>query len=97
MLDGRPEDVMSIAEACNRACELAGVTHRVEDVEPSDDPELAASFGPTLLSIATKPRADPARRTGQSKTAIRLGYVSTPLDDGLLELIGWFKSIGRLD
>ncbi|MHB8466573.1 MAG: NAD-dependent epimerase/dehydratase family protein [Acidimicrobiales bacterium] len=97
MLDGRPEDVMSVAEACNRACALAGVAHRVEDVEPSADPELAATFGPTLVSIATKPRADPRQRTAESKTAARLGYVATPLDDGLLELIGWLKAVGRLD
>jgi len=38
MLDGRPEDVVSTAEACSRICELAGMDHRVADVEPSDDP-----------------------------------------------------------
>jgi dihydroflavonol-4-reductase len=97
MLDGRPEDVMSIAAACNRACALAGVTHRVEDVEPSMDPELAETFGPTLMAIATDARADPSERPARSKTTDRLGYVATPLDDGLLELIGWLKEIGRLD
>jgi dihydroflavonol-4-reductase len=97
MLDGRPEDLTSIAGACNRACELAGVTHRVEDVAPSDDPELAAQFGPTLMSIATKPRADAPLRTAESKTAVRLGYVATPLDDGLVALIDWLRAIGRLD
>ena len=54
MLDGRPEDVVSIAKACNRICELAGIDHRVVDVEPSDDPELAKVFGPTLVAIAEK-------------------------------------------
>jgi dihydroflavonol-4-reductase len=97
MLDGRPEDVMSIAAACNRAGALAGVTHRVEDVEPSMDPELAETFGPTLMAIATDARADPSERPARSKTTDRLGYVATPLDDGLLELIGWLKEIGRLD
>jgi nucleoside-diphosphate-sugar epimerase len=97
MLDGRSEDLTSIAGACNRACELAGVAHRVEDVAPSDDPELAAQFGPTLMSIATKPRADAPRRAAESKTAMRLGYVATPLDDGLRALIDWLVAIGRLD
>ena len=97
MLDGRPEDVMSIAEACNRACALAGVAHRVEDVEPSDDPQLSETFGPTLVAIATKARADPRARPAASRTAARLGYVPTPLDDGLLEFIGWLKAIGRID
>ncbi|MBV8388067.1 MAG: NAD-dependent epimerase/dehydratase family protein, partial [Acidimicrobiia bacterium] len=38
MLDGQPDDVVSIAEACNRICALAGVEHHVVDVAPSDDP-----------------------------------------------------------
>jgi hypothetical protein len=61
------------------------------------DPELAETFGPTLLAIATNARADPRERPAGSKTADRLGYVATPLDDGLLEFIGWLKEIGRLD
>jgi nucleoside-diphosphate-sugar epimerase len=97
MLDGRPEDVMSIAAACNIACEMAGISHRVQDVLPSDDPQLAEQFGPTLMSIATKPRGDPATRTAVSKTATRLGYTATSLDDGLRALIDWLRAIGRLD
>ncbi len=54
MLDGRPEDVVSIANACNRMGKLAGLDHEVVDVEPSDDPELAKVFGPTLVAIAEK-------------------------------------------
>ena len=50
----RPEDVVSTAEACNRICALAGIDHQVEDVAPSDDPELLAVFGPTLMAIAFK-------------------------------------------
>ena len=62
MLDGRPEDVVSIAEACSRICELAGLDHRVEDIEPSDDPELAKVFGPTLVAIADKAAKANGRR-----------------------------------
>ena len=54
MLDGRPEDVVSIANACNRVCRLAGLDHEVIDVLPSDDPELVEVFGPTLIAIAKK-------------------------------------------
>ena len=54
MLDGQPEDIVSIANACNRVCELAGLDQRVVDIEPSDDPELAKVFGPTLVAIADK-------------------------------------------
>lgn len=99
MLDGRADDVVSIAEACSRACELAGLDHRVEDVAPSDDPELAAIFGPTLVAIASK--ADGDNRTlgnlPESKTAKRLGYEPASLDDGLRITIGWLREIGRLD
>ena len=64
MLDGRPEDVVSIANACNRVSQLAGLDREVVDVEPSDDPELAEVFGPTLVAIAekaAKERPDGAR------------------------------------
>ncbi len=54
MLDGRPEDVVSTADACNRMCQVAGLDHHVVDVEASDDPELAKVFGPTLVAIAKK-------------------------------------------
>lgn len=101
MLDGRPEDVVSIASACNRLCELAGLDHRVEDVEPSDDPELARVFGPTLVAIAAgvaavgrSRRALPLRET---KTFKRLGYDPISLDDGLGKTTEWLRQIGRID
>ena len=86
MLDGRPEDVVSIAKACNRMCQLAGLDHEVVDVEPSDDPELVQVFGPTLVAIAEKAaRADPGERRSleDSKTYKRLGYDPISLDEGL--------------
>jgi dihydroflavonol-4-reductase len=99
MLDGRAEDVASIAGACNRACELAGIDHHVEDVAPSDDPEIAAIFGPTLLAIAFKAAGEQqaAGTTAESRTAKRLGYDPVSLDEGLRLTIGWLREIGRLD
>ncbi len=99
MLDGRPEDVVSIAEACNRICELAGVDHRVTDLVPSDDPELAAVFGPTLVAIAEKAAAEPepARKDLQDTPTFKLlGYDPIALDDGLATTAGWFTAIGKL-
>jgi dihydroflavonol-4-reductase len=98
MLDGRPEDVVSIANACNRICQLAGLDHRVVDVEPSDDPELAEVFGPTLIAIATKAVAgSPVRRSlADSKTYKRLGYDPISLDEGLTSTIEWLREIGRI-
>jgi nucleoside-diphosphate-sugar epimerase len=98
MLDGRPEDVVSIANACNRMCRLAGLDHEVVDVLPSDDPELAQVFGPTLVAIAEKAaRQRPERKSLEdSKTFKRLGYSPISLDDGLTTTLEWFRAIGRL-
>jgi dihydroflavonol-4-reductase len=100
MLDGRSGDIVSIAAACNRICELAGVDHRVQDVDPSDDPELAAVFGPSLIAIAKK-AADGGSATrrdvAESKTYARLGYNPVSLDDGLLRTTEWLRDIGKIE
>ena len=99
MLDGRPEDIVSTAEACNRICALAGLDHRVVDVPPSDDPELAKVFGPTLVAIAFKLASTrPSRRKlTDSKTYKRLGYDPISLDDGLAHTTQWLRAIGKVD
>ena len=99
MLDGRPEDIVSIAGACSRICELAGIDHRVTDIEPSDDPEVAQVFGPTLVAIAAKAATEkPSRRVlTDSKTYKRLGYDPISLDEGLLLTTEWLRSIGKVD
>ncbi len=99
MLDGQPEDVVSVANACNRMCRLAGLDHRVIDVEPSDDPELAETFGPTLIAIATKAAkgTPPRRNLENTKTYKRLGYDPISLDRGLGLTLDWLREIGRLD
>jgi dihydroflavonol-4-reductase len=99
MLDGRPEDIVSTAEACNRICALAGIDHRVVDVPPSDDPELAKVFGPTLVAIAFKlASASPSRRKlTDSKTYKRLGYDPISLDAGLGHTTRWLRDIGKVD
>jgi len=99
MLDGRPEDVVSIAQACSRICELAGLDHRVADIEPSDDPELAKVFGPTLVAIAAKAAEDRRVRRAlpESKTFKRLGYDPISLDDGLIATTAWLRDLGKID
>jgi dihydroflavonol-4-reductase len=98
ILDGQPDDVVSIAEACNRICEIAGLDHRVVDVPPSDDPELLAVFGPTLVAIAERAaRGSPARQPLQeTKTWKRLGYDPISLDEGLRQTTEWLKEIGKI-
>ena len=99
MLDGRLEDVVSIAVACSRICELAGLDHRVQDIDPSDDPELARVFGPTLVAIAAKADSDrPSRRSlAESKTYKRLGYDPIGLDEGLQATIDWLRAIEKIE
>ena len=99
MLDGRPEDMVSIAAACNRICEMAGLEHRVKDIDPSDDPELARVFGPTLVAIASKADSDrPERRSlVESKTYKRLGYDPISLDEGLSATVAWLRAIHKID
>jgi len=98
MLDGRPEDVVSTADACNRMCRVAGLNHHVVDVEASDDPELAKVFGPTLVAIAKKAaEGSPDRKTLEdSKTYKRLGYSPISLDEGLGITFEWFRAIGKV-
>jgi dihydroflavonol-4-reductase len=98
MLDGRPEDVVSIAVACSRMCELAGLDHRVSDVDPSDDPELARIFGPTLVAIASKADSERAVRRDltETKTYKRLGYDPIGLDEGLVATTAWLRQVGKV-
>ncbi len=99
MLDGRPEDVVSTADACTRMGKLAGLDREVVDVDPSDDPELLEVFGPTLIAIAKK-AAKASRERKQledSKTYKRLGYSPISLDDGLAQTLEWFRAVGKVD
>ncbi|HUA94706.1 MAG TPA: NAD-dependent epimerase/dehydratase family protein [Acidimicrobiales bacterium] len=98
MLDGRPEDVVSTAAACNRICALSGLDHRVEDVTPSDDPELVEVFGPTLVAIAAKQSSTATARgpLAESKTVKRLGYDPIGLDEGLGATAQWLRAIGKV-
>jgi dihydroflavonol-4-reductase len=100
MFDGRPEAVVSTAEACNLICELAEVDHRVEDIPPSEDPELIEVFGPTLVSIAFRTASlgpPPRRALTESKTYKRLGYIPMTLDEGFTKTIEWFREVGKID
>ena len=98
LLVGRPEDTVSTAAGCNRACEIAGVDHRVEDLDYRSDPDaLTAEFGPTLMAIA-EAAANNVRmpRSGDNPTSRRLGYQPMSLDEGLDLLIPWLRELGRL-
>jgi len=70
----------------------------VVDVAPSDDPELAAVFGPTLVAIAEKrdQETDVRRPLQETKTWKRLGYDPISLDEGLRRTTAWLKEIGKV-
>jgi dihydroflavonol-4-reductase len=98
LLIGRPEDTFSTAGGINRACEIAGSDHRVEDLDYRTDPEaLTAEFGPTLMAIAeaaAKTKRKP--RASDNLTTRRLGYRPMSFDDGLRLLISWLRKLGKL-
>jgi dihydroflavonol-4-reductase len=98
LLVGRPEDTISTAAGCNRACELAGVDPRVEDLDYRSDPDtLTAEFGPTLMAIAEAGAHDVRMpRSADNPTSRRLGYQPMSLDEGLGLLIPWLRGLGRL-
>jgi dihydroflavonol-4-reductase len=98
LLVGRPDDTFSTAGGINRACEVAGIEHRVEDLDYRTDPEtLTAEFGPTLMAIA-KAMANSERkpRSKDNLTTRRLGYAPMSFDDGLRLLISWLRNLGKL-
>lgn len=99
LLIGQPEDTVSTAAGINRACEIAGIDHRVEDLDYRADPgALIAEFGPTLMAIAeAAAKSVPKRRSNDNLTARRLGYDPMSFDDGLRLLIPWLRELDRLD
>jgi dihydroflavonol-4-reductase len=99
LLIGQPEDTISTAAGINRACEIAGIDHRVEDLDYRVDPEaLTAEFGPTLMAIAASAAKDVRKpRTYDNLTTRRLGYHPMSFDDGLRQLIPWLRELGRLN
>jgi dihydroflavonol-4-reductase len=88
---GRAEEAVSLAAFANRAAALAGIPHRVEDVDPADG---RGRFG-VMAAYAAGPIASPL--FDASGTASELGVVARPLDDGLEATVAWLRAEGRLD
>jgi dihydroflavonol-4-reductase len=88
---GGQDDILTLPEFCNLACELAGSPHRVAAVpiERLDDPEILARYGPSIVALAKKPQPEPLFRYGQ--TIERLGYKPTPMRDALAQTIPWLR------
>jgi dihydroflavonol-4-reductase len=97
-LIGPPEGTCSTAAGINRACEIAGIDHHVEDLDYRTDPEaLTAEFGPTLMAIAeAAAKSERKPRTDDNLTTRRLDYQPMSFDDGLRLLISWLRELGKL-
>lgn len=93
---GRPDDAVSTAMFLNRACELAGVAHRLDDVDVNDGnaAELERTFGPSLVQLAR--RTYPKPFFDNAATMAALDYRPASLDDGLVRTIDWLRDVGRL-
>lgn len=99
LLIGRPDDTLSTAAGINRACKVAGIDYRVEDLDYRSDPEaLTLEFGPTLMAIAEVAAKEVrAPRTDDTVTRRRLAYTPMSFDEGLRLLIDWLRKLGRLE
>ncbi|MGN6475038.1 MAG: NAD-dependent epimerase/dehydratase family protein [Mycobacteriales bacterium] len=97
-LIGRPEDELSTAEGCNVACEIAGVDHRVVDLDHrTASREQLDFFGPTLYAIA-EASADEGRepRKADNPTRTALGYEPISIHEGMQRLVDWLRELGRI-
>ncbi|NUU21861.1 MAG: NAD-dependent epimerase/dehydratase family protein [Streptomycetaceae bacterium] len=93
-----PDDVCSMAEFLNRACELAGAAHRVRDVTGDDlerDAELRRESGPSLVALAHRRFPEPYYT--DTLTRERLGHTPLRLDEALRRTLDWLARTHRAD
>jgi nucleoside-diphosphate-sugar epimerase len=86
----RPEDVSSMAAFCNRACEIAGVPHRVREITAEEldaDPGLQNKVGPSLTALAHQKFPEPF--FVNDRTVSVLGYHPRSVDEALGETVRW--------
>jgi dihydroflavonol-4-reductase len=87
---GRAESACSLATLCNRAAEIAGVAHRVVDV---DLDSAAVNIG-TMSRIARRKYAD--AMLDSSVTRAELGVHPRTLDEGLRNTVAWLRHNGKI-
>jgi dihydroflavonol-4-reductase len=95
LVDGPPGPGRTITDMCNRACELVSSPHRVHNVPPEkwDDPDVIATYSITVTTLA-KQRANVDSRSDNRFTQKRLGYVPTPIEEGLRKTVDWLAHQG---
>lgn len=85
-------DVCSMGEFLNRGCAMAGVAHRVLDIDAAmldASAELRAQVGPSMVALARQRFPEPYFEN--SLTRERLGYRPKGLDEALGETIAWLR------
>ena len=87
---GRGEDVCSLPDICNRACEIAGVAHRVKSVDLKTGGDEIGPMRVYAERVYAKPYVDP------SDTAAALGISPTPMDAGLKKTVAWLREAGKI-
>jgi dihydroflavonol-4-reductase len=97
-LTGRPEDELSTAEGCNVACEIAGVAHRVVDLDHrTASPAELEMFGPTLYAIAEAAAGRTRKPSeGESLTHAAIGYEPVSITEGMTRLVDWLRELGKI-
>jgi nucleoside-diphosphate-sugar epimerase len=86
----RQEDVSTMAAFCNRACELAGVPHRVHEISAAEldaNEDVRKRVGPSLEALAHQKFPEPF--FVNDLTVERLDYHPQSIDDGLQATIDW--------
>jgi dihydroflavonol-4-reductase len=93
---GVQRETNTMAGYGNRACEIAGVPHRIEEISKDrmDDPDIIAKFGPTMPIMVKSGSPDPL--FDSSRTERELGYVPTSIEQGFPVTIDWLKRNGFL-
>lgn len=88
---GRPEDVCSLPEFCNRFLELAGLENRVAEVDgpATVDPE----FG-SMVKLIQPSYPEPYHDC--RATTEELGVEPTSLSEGLASTLRWLRTNGRM-
>lgn len=87
---GRPQDVRTLAQFCNLAAEIAGVSHRVEDL----DLATGGSEIGSMAVLAKRKYADPIMDA--SRTTATLGVQPIDLLDGLKRTVDWLRQHGKI-
>ena len=84
------DEVSTMAAFCNRACEIAGVPHRVHEITAAEldaSEDVRQRVGPSLTALAHQHFPQPYFIN--ETTVERLDYHPRPLDESLRETVEW--------